>query len=78
MPKTIFSSGQDKFLRLLRQTREGAGITQVELARRLKVHQSFVSKIETGERRVDLVELGRICKAMDVSLVKFVQQYSQD
>lgn len=77
MPKTIFSAGQQRFLKVLRQTREDAGITQVQLARKLKVHQSFVSKIESGERRVDLVELEMICKALKISLTEFVQKYER-
>jgi transcriptional regulator with XRE-family HTH domain len=78
MPKTIFSAGQERFLNLLRQVRERAGVTQVELARKLKVPQSFVSKIETGERRVDIVELELICKALGISLTKFVQKFEHD
>jgi ribosome-binding protein aMBF1 (putative translation factor) len=78
MPKTIFSAGQQRFLKLLRQTRENAGMTQVELAKQLKLPQSFVSKIETGERRVDIVELEAICKALRTSLTKFVQNYEQN
>jgi transcriptional regulator with XRE-family HTH domain len=77
MPKTIFSAGQDRFLKVLRQTRESAGMTQVQLARKLKVQQSFVSKIESGERRVDIVELETICKALRTSLTDFVQNYER-
>ena len=77
MPKTIFSAGHNRFLKVLRQTRESAGMTQVQLARKLKVHQSFVSKIESGERRVDLVELEMICKALKTSLAQFVKAYEQ-
>jgi transcriptional regulator with XRE-family HTH domain len=40
-----------------------AGLTQVEVANRLKRQQSFVSKIESGERRVDVVELSELAKA---------------
>ena len=75
MPKTIFSAEQQRFLHLLRGARIRAGVTQVELARKLKVHQSFVSKIELGERRVDLVELGRICDVLGLSLTAFVESY---
>jgi transcriptional regulator with XRE-family HTH domain len=45
------------FLRRLKQAREAAGLTQAEVAQRLSRPQSFVSKCESGERRVDFVEL---------------------
>ena len=53
---------------LLRAIRKEAGISQTELATRLGVPQSFVSKIESGERRIDIVELHRICAALECSL----------
>jgi len=45
------------FLKRLRQAREEIGLTQTQVARRLARPQSFVSKCESGERRVDFVEL---------------------
>jgi transcriptional regulator with XRE-family HTH domain len=48
-----------QFLRRLRAAREEAGLTQVEVAKALRRPQSFVSKCESGERRVDVVELER-------------------
>ena len=45
------------FLRLLKRAREDARLTQVQVARKLRRPQSFVSKCESGERRVDFVEL---------------------
>ncbi len=45
------------FLQRLKQARLDAGLTQVEVSRRLGRPQSFVSKCESGERRVDFVEL---------------------
>lgn len=45
------------FLRRLKQARQSAGLTQEEVARRLSRPQSFISKCESGERRVDFVEL---------------------
>jgi len=49
----------DAFLKKLRQARLDAGLTQEEVARRLGKPQSFVSKCESGERRVDVIELTR-------------------
>jgi transcriptional regulator with XRE-family HTH domain len=50
------------FLRRLRRAREDAGLTQVEASRRLRRPQSFVSRCETGDRRVDVGELVRLAK----------------
>lgn len=54
--------------------REKPGITQEEMAARLGESQSFVSKCERGERRMDIVELREFCKAMGLTLEKFVKQ----
>ena len=51
------SSDEQDFLRRLRRARLDDGLTQVEVARRLGRSQSFVTKVETGERRLDVVEL---------------------
>ncbi len=59
------------FLRLLRGTRQRAGLTQQELARRIDESQSFVSKCERGERRLDIVEVHAFCSALGVSFQRF-------
>lgn len=53
-------------LGLLRELREGAGFTQASLAAILGNTQTFVSKIERGERRIDVVEFIEICDALGV------------
>ncbi|MBI3664333.1 MAG: helix-turn-helix transcriptional regulator [Acidobacteria bacterium] len=69
-------SSQQRCLReLLRQVRVEAGLRQGDLARILKQSQSFVSKYESGERRLDLLELQQICKAVGVSLEEFVRRF---
>ena len=50
----------------------GAGLRQTDLAERLGVPQSFFSKVETGERRLDLVERRRVCAAIGLPLAVFV------
>lgn len=52
----------------LRAIREHQGISQSELAKRLGKPQSFVSKIETYERRMDLIEALEICRALGVGI----------
>ena len=59
MDKSIHTAEYAAVLALLREGREAAGLTQVQLAKRLKQSQSFVSKVEVGERRLDVVQLGR-------------------
>jgi len=61
-------------LELLKKTRIEAGFRQVDLAKKLKVPQSMISKYEVGERRIDLLELREICAALGVSLVQVVEQ----
>jgi DNA-binding transcriptional regulator YiaG len=56
---------------LLRDLRIRAGVRQAELAGRLGVPQSFVSKYETGERRLDVGEVQAICAVLGLSLVEF-------
>ena len=48
--------------------RTQAGVSQRDLAGWLRRHQSFVSKYESGERRIDMVEMYDICRALGVSL----------
>lgn len=54
------------FLKRLRGARERAGLTQAETARRLGKPQSYISKCESGERRVDVVELKAFARAYGV------------
>ena len=74
MEKTIHSRDYATLLRLLKKSREDAGITQVELAERLGQTQSFVSKIERGESRLDILQLRTILKHLGMSLSSFVTQ----
>lgn len=57
-----------RFLRALKQARIDAGLTQVEVAKKLNNHNSYISKSETGERRVDVVELVDFCKIYGISV----------
>jgi transcriptional regulator with XRE-family HTH domain len=61
-----------QFLRRLRQARHEASLTQVQVARRLSRPQSFVSKCESGERRVDVVELAEFARLYRKPLSFFV------
>lgn len=58
--------------RLLRKLREDKDMRQVEMAQMLRQPQSFVSKYESGERRLDIIEIREICEVIGISLSEFV------
>lgn len=62
---------------LLRQKRELAGITQDQLSNKLGVSQTVISKIETCERRIDVIELIDICNVINVSFVEFLNELNK-
>lgn len=66
MPKTLWSEAQDALVATLTQSRKEAGISQVALATKLRCQQSLIARIESGERRIDLVELVILCRAIGV------------
>jgi transcriptional regulator with XRE-family HTH domain len=73
--KKIANTKQYKtLLQQLYQLRISQGLKQQDIALKLKVPQSFISKIESGERRLDLIELRMICKCLNTDLVEFVIQ----
>jgi transcriptional regulator with XRE-family HTH domain len=64
--KSIFTREYGLVLQKLVAARKAAGLTQNELAQRLSKPQSFVSKVERHERRLDVVEFVVMCKALSV------------
>jgi transcriptional regulator with XRE-family HTH domain len=77
MDKAIHSAEQRVLSGLLRSYRERAGLRQADVAERLGLPQSFVSKYESGERRLDLIELRQVCQALGVSLSDFVVAFER-
>lgn len=77
MEKSIFSKDYEVFLHCLKEARKKVGLTQVELAERLGQTQSFVSKAERGERRLDVVEVRAYCKGIGVPFLTFLEEFEQ-
>jgi len=77
MKKSRGNPYQKIFQELLKQFRINAGVRQSVLAKRLNKPQSFISKYESGERRLDIIELREICLAIEISLEKFVVEFEK-
>ncbi len=65
-------------MRLLREVRKQADLSQRDVATRLEHHQAFVSRSETGERRLDVIELRAICRAIGVPLREFIDSLEKE
>jgi hypothetical protein len=72
MPKSLFSKNYEVFLEHFRSARVQAG-TQEEIAKRIGHTQTFVSKCERGERRIDIIELMIFCRAFRVDAAEFIR-----
>jgi len=69
--KRFPQSQQDALCGLLREIRTEARLSQVQLAERLKQPQSYVSKYESGERRLDPLEVWELCRAVGITFSRF-------
>jgi transcriptional regulator with XRE-family HTH domain len=72
---TIHSKEYRALLVLVRDAREHSGFSQAGLAERLGRPQSWVSKVETGERRLDLEEFRQVCDALGLDMVRLVRKW---
>ena len=77
MKKSLFTPEQEALQRVLQQLRHAANLRQEDVADRLDEPQSFVSKYESGERRLDLIELRQICEVFGVSLLELVKRFEE-
>lgn len=72
--KSVFTEEYESFLESLISARKDACITQQQLALRLKKPQSFVSKYERRERRLDVVEFVRICRCIGADPCRIIRE----
>jgi transcriptional regulator with XRE-family HTH domain len=75
MSKSIHRVEYRTLLHLLKEERLRARVTQLECSEALGRSQSFVSDVERGVRRLDLVELRDLCSIYEIDLSKFVEAF---
>lgn len=78
MPKTVNSPLQKKLAAMLTEQRLKAGLRQVDLAEKLGVYQSWVTHLESGQRRIDVVELIELSQAMGFDAAQLVRRLQKD
>ncbi len=76
MPRSLRSERHRQLRALLVERRKAAGLSQEALAERLGRPQSFVSKYETGERRLDVIEFLEVAEAIGFSPSELLQGFS--
>ncbi len=75
MPSSAFTKDYKRFRTLLVEVRQKAGLTQAQLAKRLSKPQSFVSKMERGERRIDVVEFDTVARALGADPIRLLKRF---
>jgi transcriptional regulator with XRE-family HTH domain len=72
MRKSIHRAEYQILVEMLRESREQAGVTQAGLSKALGRSQSFVSDVERGQRRLDIIELRDICRCLKLDFLGVV------
>ena len=78
MSKSVFSEKYNRFRELLIEARHKKNFTQAEVARRLEKPQSYVSKYELGERRLDVVEFLEVAGVLGINVCRFLQKLEEE
>lgn len=72
---TIYTKEHKYLIKRLRKARLDLGLTQKEVGKKLKTSQTYISKIELGERKIDVVLLQKLAKIYKKELSYFVKKY---
>ena len=73
MPKTIYSKDHKYIVERLKKARQGADLDQIDVAKLLKKTQSYISKIESGQRRIDILALKEFARIYKKSIDYFLK-----
>lgn len=73
MSKGIYSRGHKDLVIQLKKAREKAGLSQVEVAKKLGKSQSYISKLESGQRKIDVIQLRELAKMYKKEINYFIK-----
>ncbi len=73
MKKTIFDDDYKVFVERLKKARDEAGLTQVQVAKKLGATQAYISKVEDGQLRVDVTQVKKFAKIYGKSIHYFLK-----
>jgi transcriptional regulator with XRE-family HTH domain len=73
MKKKIYVAQRGRLITLLREARIESGLTQTELGSRIGKDQTYVSRYESGQRRLDILEVREICQAVGIKFEEFAR-----
>ena len=77
MTKAIYRREHVIFLQVLKRMRVESGMTQAQCSAALERPQSFMSDVERGVRRLDMVQLRDLCQVLGSDLISFTQSFEQ-
>lgn len=75
MANKLWDQRRKALTEVLKRLRVEAGVTQIDMANRLDKPQSYVSKYESGERKLDFVEVMEICEALGIKPKALIDLY---
>jgi len=78
MKKRIYIAQRGRLVSLLREMRVDADLTQTDVAARIEKDQAYVSRYESGQRRLDVLEVREICQAIGITLEEFVRRLEKE
>lgn len=72
MPKSIRTNEYKKLVNKIKQARFDSGLTQKQVAQKIKRPQSYISKVEAGEQRLDIIELKKLASLYKKNIIYFI------
>lgn len=74
MKKRVYIAQRSRLVALLREMRVEAGLTQIDVAAHIEKDQTYVSRYESGQRKLDVLEVREICQAIGITLEEFAKR----